>query len=198
MAQQSGTQQQQQRAFVRVDDTLPLAWRRIAPDRFAAIMAYYEKNRAFPPKTNDINQIIASLDVTDRLRQLEMSDPVMASIMGRLDQKLNLLLRLFHPVEGERPMVLTPVNLSGGGVSFLDSNPQLGKGEMLAFRLAISVDALMVIECYARVMQVEENAQQGLTRVACRFEPILDPDRERLIQYIFKRQADLLRAKRGY
>nr|CAX84074.1 Type IV pilus assembly PilZ, probable fragment [uncultured bacterium] len=195
---QSISVQNQQRAFVRVDDTLPLAWRRIEESRFNAVMAHYERHRVFPQQVNDIHQIIASLDITDALRQLEQGDPLLARVLVRLDQKLNLLLRLFHPDETERPMVPTPVNLSGGGVSFLDKDPALSKGDILEIRLALSVEAMTVIECYARVMMIAGNVQDGLTRVACRFEPILDTDRERLIQYIFRRQSELLRAKSGY
>ncbi|MBF0296408.1 MAG: PilZ domain-containing protein [Magnetococcales bacterium] len=198
MAQPSPGNQQQQREFVRVDDTLPLSWRRISPAQFSEVMAHFAKHHAFPLKGNDIGQTLIALDVTDRLRQLETGDPLLAGILGRLDQKLNLLLRLFHPVEGERPMLLTQVNLSGGGISFMDNDPQLAKGDVLEIRLAISTDALTVIDCYARVMVLRENVQPGFTQVACRFEPILDTDRERLIQYIFKRQSELLRAKRGY
>ncbi|MEO5332831.1 MAG: PilZ domain-containing protein [Magnetococcus sp. YQC-5] len=197
MAQQMPVQKQQ-RAHVRVDDTLPLAWRRIDDSRVAYVLSHYEKNRTFPPKINDINSLLGSLDVHDALRQLESSDPVLTRILGRLDQKLNLLLRLFHPSETERPMALTMVNISGGGISFLDRNPELDVGDMLELRLALSVDSLMLIECMARVMKVAQTEQNGLTQVACRFEPILDQDRERVIQYIFKRQSELLRAKRGY
>ncbi|MBF0212067.1 MAG: PilZ domain-containing protein [Magnetococcales bacterium] len=194
----SNSAQGQQRQFVRVDDTLPLAWRRIEETRFQAVMRHYEQHRAFPQQVNDIHQTLTSLDVTDSLRKMEQSDPLLAQILVRLDQKLNLLLRLFHPGESERPMVLTPVNLSGGGVSFLDKDPGLAKGDILEMRLALSVESLTVIDCYARVMMIADQAQDGLTRVACRFEPILDPDRERLIQYIFRRQSELLRAKSGY
>ncbi|MBF0614640.1 MAG: PilZ domain-containing protein [Magnetococcales bacterium] len=190
--------QGQQRAFVRVDDSLPLAWRRIDEARFQEVVAHFEKHRIFPQQGLDVHQIMASLDVTDALRLLEQSDPMLARVLVRLDQKLNLLLRLFHPGETERPMVLTPVNLSGGGISFLDRDPGLSKGDVLEIRLALSVDSLTVIDCFARVMMVVENMQEELTRVACRFEPILDTDRERLIQYIFQRQSELLRAKKGY
>lgn len=190
--------QNQQREFARVDDVLPLAWRRIHPARYAEVMDYHKKNHAFPPNVTEINQFLSAMDVTDKLRQLQQSDPILASILVRLDQKLNLLLRLFHPGETERPMVLTPVNLSGGGIAFLDRNPGVAIEEILEMRLALSADSLLLIECYSRVMVVNENEQPGLTRVACRFEPILDPDRERLIQYIFKRQSELLRAKRGF
>lgn len=189
-------QTNQQREFVRIDDTLPLAWKRVDSTQFAEVMSYFEKHRTFPKKINEINQLLDNLDVTEKLRQLDQTDPQLARILGRLDQKLNILLRLFHPGEAERPMVLTSINISGGGISFMDRNPEVTKGDILALRLALTTDSLIVIECYARVMMLTEKA--SMTQVACRFEPILDQDREQLIQYLFKRQSELLRAKRGF
>ncbi|MBF0416944.1 MAG: PilZ domain-containing protein [Magnetococcales bacterium] len=200
MAQQTNpsSQPKQQREFVRVDDHLPLAWRKIDEERFKGMMAYYEQHRTFPRRSDDIHQAIAALDVTDALKKLEQSEPLLSRILVRLDQKLNLLLRLFHPVEGERPMTLTPVNLSGGGISFEDKETGLLVGDVVELRLSLSVDTLTIIECFARVMKIFEIGDNGMTRIACRFEPILDPDRERLIQHIFLRQSELLRAKSGY
>ena len=143
----------QQREFVRVDDTLPLAWRLVEESKLADVMAYYEKKRAFPPKQgDDIRQLLNSLDVSGKLKQLERSDPILAQILGRMDMKLNLLLRMFHPGEEERPLVPTVVNLSGGGIAFMESNPALRVGDVLEIRLALSNDALTSIECFARVL----------------------------------------------
>ncbi len=189
----------QQREFVRVDDILPLAWRLVEESELAEIMAFFEKKRAFPPKQgDDVRQLLNSLDVTGKLKQLERTDPVLAQILGRMDMKLNLLLRLFHPGEEERPLVPTNVNLSGGGIAFMEPTvPAVKEGDVLEVRLALSNDALTSIEAYARVMKLFDVNAEGLTKVACRFEPILDPDRERIIQHIFKRQSELLRAQRG-
>lgn len=189
----------QQREFVRVDDTLPLAWRRVEESELAEVMAHYEKKRTFPPrKGDDVRQLLNSLDVGAKLKQLERSDPLLSQILGRMDMKLNLLLRMFHPGEDERPLLPTLVNLSGGGIAFTEAAPQLGDGDVLEIRLALSSDALVSIECYARVVKIFPPDTEGLTKVACRFEPILDPDRERVIQHIFKRQSELLRAQRGH
>ncbi|MEO5346577.1 MAG: PilZ domain-containing protein [Magnetococcus sp. YQC-9] len=201
MAQQQSNPiqpKQQQREFVRVDDMLPMAWRKIDEERFKGVMSYFEQNRAFPRKSDDIHQAIAMLDITDALKKLEQSEPVLARVLVRLDQKLNLLLRLFHPAEGERPMTLTSVNLSGGGISFVDKDPGLVVGDVVEIRLSLSVENMTIIECFGRVMKIFENVEDGMMRVACRFEPILDPDREKLIQHIFLRQSELLRAKSGY
>ena len=198
MAEKPVASQDQQREFVRVDDVIPLAWRRIEASDLTGVLAFFEKNRTFPAKRgDDIQQLMTALDVSGQLKRLENSDPVLARVLNRMDQKLNLLLRLFHPGEGERPLIPTRVNLSGCGVAFSESSPALAEGDMLEVRMALGQDVLATIECYCRVMKVFDPDEEGLSQVACKFEPILDPDRERVIRHIFKRQSEQLRAQRG-
>ncbi|MBF0447990.1 MAG: PilZ domain-containing protein [Magnetococcales bacterium] len=195
-AEATGTTNQQ-REFARVDDTLPLSWRRVSDQEMADILAHYEKFRAFPTRHNDIEQILNSLDVTDRLKQLERSDPTLSRILSRMDIKLNLLLRLFHPGEQERPMVPTWMNLSGGGIAFKEENCDMEAGEMLELRISFSLEVMASVLCYVRVMKVFPPDGEGFSKVAGKFEPILDGDRESLIQHIFKRQTEEIRAKRS-
>ncbi|MBF0159743.1 MAG: PilZ domain-containing protein [Magnetococcales bacterium] len=186
----------QQREFVRIDDMLPLAWRKVGADEYAEVMAHFERFAEFPPRGTGIETTLASLDINDKLRQLERNDPVMARILGRLDMKLNLLLRLFHPSESERPMVLTPVNLSGGGLAFWENGHDLAKDDILDLRISFSVDVMVSIFCYAKVTHIAPNHRDQTDKIACNFEPILTADREKLIQYIFRRQAELLRSRK--
>ncbi|MBF0454401.1 MAG: PilZ domain-containing protein [Magnetococcales bacterium] len=196
MAQEKSTLTNQQREFARVDDTLPLAWRRVDPREMADIMAHYEKFRAFPSRENDVEQILSSLDVAEKLKKLEGSDPTLARILGRMDIKLNLLLRLFHPGEQDRPLAPTWVNLSGGGIAFKEENCDLEAGEVLELRLAFSLETMATILCYVRIMKVFPPQEDGFSKVACQFDPILDVDREALIQHIFRRQTDEIRSRR--
>lgn len=187
----------QQREFVRVDDILPFSWRRCSEDELVQVLSYYEKNRAFPPREQGFDSMLASLDISDKLTQLERQDPLMARLLGKLDVKLNLLLKLFNPDNNERPLVPTPVNVSGGGFAFMDKEPPLAKGDVLDVRLAFSVEAVASIRCYARVMRVFDVNSEGLTRVACKFEPIMDRDREQVVQYVFRRQTEVLRSQKA-
>ncbi|MBF0186561.1 MAG: PilZ domain-containing protein [Magnetococcales bacterium] len=186
----------QQREFVRVDDQLPLAWRVVNAGEIADVMSHFQKHGTFPTEANDVDALLSSLDIGTNLKQLERSDPNMATILGRLDVKLNMIIKLFHPSDKDQPMVPTPVNLSGNGLAFWEENPDVKNGEVLSVRIALSPDGLAAIDCYARVVHVAPNNREGLTKVACQFEPILGPDRERLISHIFQRQAEQLRSRR--
>lgn len=186
----------QKREHVRIDDVLPLSWRRCSEEELADVLGYFERHRRFPPRVADIHTQLSSLDISNRLSQLEKNDPVLAKILGTIDIKLNLLLRLFSPERSERPLVPTPVNLSGGGLSFLEKAPPLAAGDLLELHVALSQEGLSVIQCFARVVRVIEDFQDDLSYVACRFEPIVDKDREAIIQHVFKRQTAVIRDQR--
>ncbi|MBF0195839.1 MAG: PilZ domain-containing protein [Magnetococcales bacterium] len=197
MAVKKPSQNNQQRAFARIDDNLPLGWRRVNKKEMKAISDHYKKFRSFPAEGDSFSKTLDSLDITDKLRLLERSDPTMSRILGKLDMKVNLLLRLFHPGEQERPMVPTWVNLSGGGIAFKEEQNNLEEGEIIEIRLSFSIETMASIRFYARIMKVFPPKDDGLTKIACSFEPILDRDREALIQHVFKRQAEELRLKRN-
>ncbi|MBF0383248.1 MAG: PilZ domain-containing protein [Magnetococcales bacterium] len=197
MAAKSSGQKNQQRAFARIDDHLPLGWRRVASKEMKAIADHYAKFRTFPTDGDIFTKTLDSLDITDRLKQLEKSDPNLSHILGRLDMKVNLLLRLFHPGEQERPMVPTWVNLSGGGIAFKEEQSDFEEGEILEIRLSFSIETMASIRFYARIMKVFPQQDDGLSKIACAFDPILDRDREALIQHVFKRQTEELRTKRN-
>ncbi|OSM02482.1 putative type IV pilus assembly PilZ [Magnetofaba australis IT-1] len=182
---------------MRIDDMLPMGWRRLDEQEFTKIAEYYEKNRVFPSKSSGVNEILSAMDITDKLRKMEREDPTLALILSRLDMKLNLLIKLFHPAEEEQALTLTQVNLSGGGMAFWEKAPAIEIGDILELRLALSEEAMATIDCYARVMNIIPGERDGMTRVALKFDPILGSDRERIIQHIFKRQSEQLRAKRG-
>ncbi len=187
----------QQREFVRVDDTLPFSWEKISDSALAEIIAYHEKHRAFPRQSDELGSILTALDNGERLKMLERKDPNLSKILGHIDLKLNLLLRLFHPGEDEgRPMTPTLLNLSGSGIAFWDRDVPLKSGDGLRLRISLAMDALASVVCYARVMRIFEDDRDGMARVGCRFEPILSQDQERIIQHIFKRQNELIRSQK--
>ncbi|MBF0308705.1 MAG: PilZ domain-containing protein [Magnetococcales bacterium] len=185
----------QKREFVRVDDVLPLAWKRITPEAHAAVMEHFTRFRALPSE-DPIQKFLSTMDVAPTLKQLEGKDPMLAAVLARLDMKLNLMIRLFHPGQDAQPMIPTEVNMSGGGIAFWEENPPFAVGDVLEMRLALSNNTLASFECYSRVVAIVAKNRQNRDKVACRFEPIMSLDRERIIQYIFKRQAELLRGSR--
>ena len=187
----------QQRAHTRIDDLLPLSWKRIEAKEHAEIMTFFEKNAAPPPRQGeDIHQLFAALDISDNLKRLEKESPDLAAILGRLDIKLNQLLQLSYPKADERPLIPTRVNLGGGGIAFWENHLPFAVGDFLEIRLALSVGTLAIVDLHVRVTEVGKPDTENLAKIACQFDPIQDDVREQIIQHVFKRQAALLRAKR--
>ena len=78
------------------------------------------------------------------------------------------------------------VDLSGGGM-LLSSSPGLHVGDEIAFEIGLS-DEEPLIEGVARVVRAEDDGRRALA-----FEQITEPDRQRLIHFVF----DLLRESRA-
>lgn len=193
----SSNRTQQKRSYARVDDLLPLSWRQVGATELGKVLSYFEKNRALPPRrSEELRRFMASLDIGEDLKYLQKSEPDLAHLLGRLDMKLNLLLQLFHPGDGDRPLAPTSVNLSGGGLAFWEPHSvRIRKGDILEICLALSMEALTTIDCFVRVVNIGQPDVEGLIKISCLFEPIVEKRRDQLIQHVFKRQSELLRNK---
>lgn len=187
----------QQRGYIRVDDHLPLSWKKVEAAKQEEIAAFFRKNGVPPPNQGDnLRQLLAALDIQPHLKRLEKSSADLAYILGRMDAKLNMLLQLSYPGLKDQPMVPTPVNLGGGGIAFWEGHPaELAVGDLLEVRLALSVGALAVVDLFVRVIDISKKDSKERVKIACCFDPVLDEVREQIIQHVFKRQATILRAK---
>lgn len=187
----------QRRAYARVEDMLLLFWRRMPPEEHARIADFFEKSRRFPPQPGeDLRQLLTVLTASRELMQLRQKQPDLTYVLEQLDAKLNLVLRLLHPTLTDQSMVLTRVTLSGGGVAFWAREPAVAVGDFLEMHLTLAVDAMATVCFYVRVVRVEVPDAEGLTLVACQFDPVLDAHRDQIVQHVFKRQTSILRAQR--
>ncbi|MEO5378375.1 MAG: PilZ domain-containing protein [Magnetococcus sp. DMHC-6] len=184
----------QQRQHVRVEDHLPFAWRSVLPSEMNDITNYFKKYKFLPNCHGNNQQILSALDTSQAIAKLQIENSALAQILGRIDQKLNFLIGLYSSGENNKPLAPTRMNLSGGGLAFWEKGVIFSEGEVLELQIALTQDLLTIIRCMARVMAVFQNDYEGMDRIACRFELILDSDREKIIQHIFKRQAFFLRS----
>ncbi|MBF0161838.1 MAG: PilZ domain-containing protein [Magnetococcales bacterium] len=188
----------QRRAYVRVEDFLPLSWMLVEAAEQARVAAFFAQHHYFPPQPeDDVRRLLTVLTGSHELAQLRLNSPNLAHVLEQMDAKINLLLRLLHPVLRENELQPTRLNLGGDGIAFWADSPSLSVGDFLKMELTLAVDGLATISFYAQVLRREEANAEGLVLVACQFNPILDEHRERIIQHVFKRQADLLRVQRG-
>jgi hypothetical protein len=187
----------QRRAYARIEDMLLLFWRRMAAEEHAHVADFFAKSNRFPPQPEeDLRRLLTVLPASHELLQLRQKQPDLAFVLEQVDAKLNLLLRLLHPLLVEQPQVLTRVTLSGGGVAFWEKDPALEVGDFLEMHVTLVVDAMATVGFFARVVRVDAVDAAGFTKVACHFDPVLDAQRDQIIQHVFKRQTDILRAQR--
>lgn len=115
----------------------------------------------------------------------------------KLDWAMEAMLRALariHP-EAVRLPTASDVNLSGSGLRFRSTRP-FRRGEMVTLTLVLPP----FLPVQARGEIVRAAAVRGETAtydVAVRFSEIAADDRERIIRYILKRQAEILRARRN-
>ncbi|MBF0184476.1 MAG: PilZ domain-containing protein [Magnetococcales bacterium] len=186
----------QRRAYARVEDFLPMSWRLVKAEEYAQVAVYFEQYHDFPPKPgDDVRRMLTTVSASHELAELRQKQPNVAYVFEQLDAKLNLILRQLHPNLVERKLLSMRTVLSGSGIAFWLENSELAVGDCLEMQVTLAVDALVTIEFFARVVRMEQ--QDGLIQVSCRFDPIADTAREQVIQHVFRRQTDMLRAQRG-
>ncbi|MEO5339069.1 MAG: hypothetical protein H7837_00930 [Magnetococcus sp. MYC-9] len=189
----------QRRAYTRVDDLLPLAWRLVTADEHAQVRAFFDKHRYLPPKPgDDVRRLLTQLTNSKEVAALREKQPSLIFILEHMDAKINLILRLLHPTLVEHTLLPTRVNLGGDGILiWMQADPPVAVGDCLEVHLTLAVNALVAVGFFGQVLRIGEENEDGLRPVACCFDPILDEHREQIIQHVFKRQTDLLRAQRG-
>ncbi|MEO5353765.1 MAG: hypothetical protein H7835_11225 [Magnetococcus sp. XQGC-1] len=81
-------------------------------------------------------------------------------------------------------------------MAFWEKDPALEVGDFLEMQLTLAVDAMATVGFFARVVRVDAVDAEGFTKVATLFDPVLDAHRDQIVQHVFKRQTDILRAQR--
>ncbi|MDX1763874.1 MAG: PilZ domain-containing protein [bacterium] len=124
-------------------------------------------------------------------------DPALAAVLGVLDRKLNLILRLL--VENRRTGLAEeptfPVNLSGGGLMMTIPDP-LERGKKLEMEITLATFLPVRIAAIGEIVRVvpsEGHGEIGLYDAAIKFVDIKEDDRETVIRYVFQRQRHALR-----
>ncbi len=186
----------QRRVYARVEDILPLSWRRVSAEEYAQVAVYFEQYHDFPPRPgDDARRILTSISASHEINELRQKQPNVAYVFEQLDAKLNLILRQLHPNLQDRALLATRVVISGSGIAFWLESAELSVGDCLEMQVRLAVDALATVDFFARVLRLE--SCDGLTQVSCCYDPIADVPREQIIQHVFRRQGDMLRAQRG-
>lgn len=183
------------RGHVRESFGFKIAFEPVSPDEYGKKRMEWEDERLFDRKLLNLE----SLDADTPSKAPSMESHLLYFFL-EMDAKLDrLIAHLTGKGKGEEmPEEGMGLDLSGGGMKMRVGNP-LDKGQILCANLLLSRVPFVRVRVFGEVVNVtpSENAAETCFDVGVRFLD-LDPDeRERIIAYVFQRQREVLRKRKG-
>lgn len=184
------------RQSVRVDSRIMFAAHLVSEDDFLRVkqdldngISLYER-----PELSNVRTFVGARAALERLKD---RDADMADFLQHMDAKLNVLLKKVDSSPSLLDqLTLQGVNIAGNGLAFW-STKKYAKGDLLEFYIVFPADNTF-IDCFGAVVECQpgNGNSQNSYRVSCRFELIMEKDREEIIQYNFKQQGLALQRRR--
>ncbi len=182
------------RRYVRVEDKLYLKYRVIEKDEYERVKDEFFRG-IFPCESSFSHPLLSK--VTDKdIKEVERENPTLGKVLRILDIKLNLILNLLDPFKkiDFRKDEPKKVVISGSGISFwVDRSHKIKVGDYVELHIGI-IPFLCVITCWAKVVRVEDGDFQKF--IALDYDMMLEEDREKIIEYVFLKQRDILKLRR--
>ncbi len=167
------------RQFSRVEAFIPLSYRLVPEQELAFLKSRildqtYPKNPKALPETAD-SALYGSLCILN----------------AKLDQILHLLtLRN----EGFNALSSRLVNISGAGLCFTTPE-KFAEGDIIEIKTVLSPHKNRALSLYGMIIASEEKAEGY--RLSLSFVQMDDSVREEIVKFVFERERELLREKRG-
>lgn len=185
------------REFFRIDDTIRVGLRRVAPEELEGRLERLEQGveGSFTVMAS-LAAITAQLAVP--LRRIEHEQPDVAAYLKGIDRKLEVLGRAFiaqDPVLASQDAVA--VNLSAGGMG-LDTREAFAPQTQVEIRMLLFPSFTGVLT-YGEVVACDPGLDAGgapAYHLRVEFTHIREQDRDILIRHILRRQGETLRARR--
>ncbi|MDY6943766.1 MAG: PilZ domain-containing protein [Pseudomonadota bacterium] len=185
---------EEQREFNRVSDVLPFQYGIVDE----ALVSAPELGGSQPELfflTSEFNQIQHELKLLHR--QAAADSSAIAKYIGRIDLKLQRIFQVLLLKEMRHDGNLwQTVNMSAEGVSFEVDQP-ISPGTQLDIRLVLpAMNAGLKV--LGRVVRCGPVGKNGRRHVGVRFVDLRETDKELIVQYVLRREAEILRERRGY
>ena len=169
----------QRREYSRVEAYVPFEYRIVLQEEKGHIRARISGDTA----TTDFRPIP------------DMSDNILEEWLKILNSKLDTIISLITlQREGYFGLPFKAVNISGGGMSFV--LPQaIPLGEILEIKLMITLLRPLALCIYGEVVKVEQRNEGYLTSIY--YINMDDFIRDAIIRFVFEREREIIREKRG-
>ena len=182
------------REYFRIEDRLAIEYRRLSPEEFRRLenlMRYHPSCKSEGPHAAGFQgEFIVCGEEQDRelFAYLKMLDRKLDMILGLLDAKKS----------GETYKSLdTRVNISGAGIRFLSDGP-LDAGERVELRIVLPTSPFFRLSALCEVVRTQEQTTGAAAawQIALKFIVINEYDRDVLINYIFAKERERMRAEK--
>ncbi|MBP7528462.1 MAG: PilZ domain-containing protein [Syntrophorhabdaceae bacterium] len=182
----------ERREFFRIQDRIPLEFRRISGEEILKLQDAIRYN---------------STQVVDRLHELYFLEPdgepgdetdQLHTCMRMINKKLDTIIEILRKSAASEnyTTITTEVNISGAGVQFR-CDALLTEGDFVELKLIVPLFPYPKITCLCQAVRVEnDHREAGPQRVALKFMVINEKDRDILINYIFVKERQYLRQKK--
>lgn len=168
---------QNKREFSRVEAHIPVEIRFVPP----------EERRHIHSRVDDE---IPVLDLPP-----DVADPLLAEWLKLLNKKIDMLLRTSVVKEEHASRIACKAEtISGGGLSFIASQ-DFSRDDVLEARIKLSGKLSQTLYVYGEVIQSMKTTDGYLTSL--RFILLNDAIRDAIIKFVFEREREILRERRG-
>lgn len=186
----------EEREFFRIDDHLLIEYRKITQEEYAELA---DKIRYTPaPHKERLTEGYSKEEVELQKEWPEKEE--LYRYIQAIDRKLDIIIELLSGQKGEGAFIKTyqRLNISGSGIRFI-SEIELKEGDYVELRIALPTRCYSGITCLCRVVKSEKIRDDASSRwvVAMKFEVINEEERDLLINYIFTKERELIRHRKG-
>jgi len=167
------------RKFSRVDVYLPLSYRLIP-----------EAERSYIH-----SEIFDRMSLNNSTSLPEITDPALHTCMCILNAKLDSILHLLTlRSKGFSSLPSRSVNISGAGLR-LTTPEKFTVGDILEIKMFLSAQKYQALRLHGKIISIEE--QPGGYQISLSFIQIDDAARDEIVKFVFEREREILREKRG-
>jgi len=190
METNSANESSQMRGSVRVDVSFPVSFDLVNENDYEKI-----KNVIVSHRTGDREGDLMPLLGVEELESLDITvAKIWLSMNSKLDYIIKLLKQSGEGVEEKEGLCK---DISGKGIKMIYKG-NLSAGQCIHLRIHPPTFPPLSVVALGRILRAERTAlcREGEIETAVEFDTIHEDDREEIISYVFKRQRELLRARR--
>lgn len=175
-------QQNQRREYSRVDAYLPFEYRIISIGDVNFVQARLS------------GDVVSASEVRP-LPDLGDYDHILEEWIKILNAKLDTIVRLMTlQREGYFGLSYKAINISGSGMSFLVQEP-LSVGDCLEIKIMLTLNKPVAVCLYGEITKIQKIDNNY--KIALRYIHMDDLVRDAIIHYVFEREREIIREKRG-